>query len=246
MKHKEKVAFITGGGSGIGEYTAYKLASEGAKVVVVGRTIEKLNRVVEAIEKAGGTASAISCDVSDYESLETAVAKTIEIYGRLDYAVNNAGLNQVFNKTADLPIEEFKRVTNIIYDGIYYSMKAQIPHMLKNGSGSIVNITSVYGIKGMKYNLAYSAGKHGVHGMTKVAALDYASNHIRINTVAPGVIDTPLLKAEPEAVEQMKQVIPVGRLGHPEEVANAICFLLSDEASYITGSQLVVDGAYTV
>ncbi|MCH4887100.1 SDR family oxidoreductase [Acidaminobacter sp. JC074] len=246
MRHKGKVAFITGGGSGIGEQTAYKLASQGASVVVVGRTLEKLNKVVDEIEKNGGIASAVQCDVSDPTSIERALVETIKLYGKLDYAVNNAGLNQAFDKTADLPIEEYKRVTSIIYDGVYYSMRAQIPHMLAGGSGSIVNVTSVYGTKGMMYNLAYSAGKHGAHGMTKVAALDYADENIRVNTVVPGVIDTPLLKTEPEAVEQMKQAIPLRRLGRPEEVANAISFLLSDEATYITGSQLVVDGAYTV
>jgi NAD(P)-dependent dehydrogenase (short-subunit alcohol dehydrogenase family) len=246
MKHKDKVAFITGGGSGIGEYTAYSLAKEGAKVVIVGRTLAKLERVVDIINSNGGIATAIQCDVSKPDSLIEAIDKTITIYGKLDYAVNNAGLNQKFNKVADLPLEEYERVTSIIYDGIYYSMKAQIPQMLKNGSGSIVNVTSVYGTKGMMYNLAYSAGKHGAHGMTKVAALDYADDKIRINTVVPGIIDTPLLKTEPEAVEEMKKVIPLGRTGRSEEVANAICFLLSDEASYITGSQLVVDGGYTV
>lgn len=246
MKHENKVAFITGGGSGIGEHTAYKLASEGAKVVIVGRTLEKLDKVVKKISNDGGQAMAIKCDVSDLSSLEKAVDETVKAFGKLDYAVNNAGLNQIFNKVADLPVEEYKRVSDIIYDGVFYSMKAEIPYMVKSGKGSIVNVTSVYGTKGMKFNLAYSAGKHGAHGMTKVAALDYADQNIRVNTVVPGVIDTPLLKTEPEAVEQMKQVIPVGRLGQPQEVANVISFLLSDEASYVTGSQLVVDGAYTV
>ncbi|MDX8363495.1 SDR family NAD(P)-dependent oxidoreductase [Cytobacillus sp. IB215316] len=246
MRFNNKVAFITGGGSGVGEYTAYKLAHEGAKVVVVGRTKKKLDKVVSKIVDDGGNAKGIQCDVSDAESLKKAVDETVCTYGKLDFAVNNAGVNQKFDKTADLTVEEYKRVTGIVYDGIYYSMKAEIPHMLNNGSGSIVNVTSVYGKKGMVYNLAYSAGKHGGHGMTKTTALEYAEENIRVNTVLPGVIDTPLLKSEPEAVERIRQGIPIKRLGKPHEVANAICFLLSDEASYITGTELTVDGGFLI
>lgn len=246
MRFKNKVAFITGGGSGMGEYTAYRLADEGASVVIVGRTQSKLDRVVENIISRGGIATSFQCDVSNPSSVKQAVEKTVEKYGRLDYAVNNAGVSQKFNKTADIPIDEYRRVTGIVYDGIYYCMKAQIPQMLKVGGGAIVNVTSVYGKKGMEFNLAYSAGKHGGHGMTKVAALEYAEDNIRVNTVLPGVIQTPILGNEPEAVERIRQGIPTKKIGKPEEVANAICFLLSDEASYITGAELAVDGGFLI
>ncbi|WP_157949926.1 SDR family NAD(P)-dependent oxidoreductase [Vallitalea okinawensis] len=245
-RFENKVAFITGAGSGIGEATAIQLAQEGATVTIIGRTLSKLEKVLEKIKAFNGEALALAADVSDYEQIKEAVKKTVETYGKVDLAVNNAGVNQHFAKAGDLSIDEYHRVTGICFDGIFYSMKAVIPYMSANGSGSIVNITSVFGRRGMPFNLAYSSSKHGGHGMTKAAALDYAENNIRVNTILPGVIDTPLLDTEPEAVENFKQQIPIKRLGKPEEVANAICFLLSDEASYITGTELVVDGGFLV
>ncbi len=170
----------------------------------------------------------------------------MKAYGRLDFGVNGAGVNQAFAKVGDLSVEEYRRVTGIVYDGIFHSMRAQIPHMLASGGGAIVNLTSVFGQKGMVYNLAYSAGKHGGHGMTKVAALDYAEEGIRVNTILPGVINTPLLQTEPEAVERIRQGIPMKRVGSSEDIAKAVLFLLSDDAAYITGAALAVDGGFLI
>lgn len=241
---KGKVAFITGGGSGMGADTAILLARFGAKVVIAGRTISKLENVVENILETGGEASYIQCDVSDYEQVKQAVKFTVDKYGRLDYAVNNAGVNQMFVPTEELSVEEFQRVISINFNSIFYSMKEELKVMKNQGSGSIVNVSSVYGKKGMMYNLAYSGGKHGIHGMTKAAALEVAEIGVRVNTLLPGVIQTPLLGTEPEIVEEYTKNIPMKRVGTGMEIAQTIMFLLSDNSSYITGTEIVVDGGY--
>jgi NAD(P)-dependent dehydrogenase (short-subunit alcohol dehydrogenase family) len=240
-----KVAFVTGGASGIGEATALMLAKQGAAVAVVDLKLETAQKVVGAITSTGGKAVALVADVADEAQVAKAVANTVSQLGGLHIAVNNAGIGGDIAPTADQTVAGWQRVISVNLDGVFYCIRNQIPAMLKSGGGSIINISSILGQVGFANSAAYVAAKHGVVGLTKNAALEYSSQGIRVNSVGPGFIKTPLLGAlPPEALEPIAQLHAVKRLGESEEVAALITFLASDEASFITGNYYAVDGGY--
>lgn len=247
---KDKVAFITGGGTGIGLATALAFAKEGASVCVAGLSEKDIQEAVNRIKQEGGEAIAVKCDVQRAEDVKAALDQTIKTYGRLDYAFNNAGVEQPQIALADITESEFDRQTNINLKGVFLGMKYQIPLILKSGGGAIVNTSSGAGVKGFKGQAAYTAVKHGVIGLTRSAALDYATDNIRINVVAPGIIDTPMMDRFTGGTEEGRKGAisqePIGRVGTPEEIAHAVIWLCSDASSFVTGHALVADGGQTV
>lgn len=242
-----KVAVVTGGASGIGRACVDLFADGGSKVVVVDLNKSIGEEVVETIQGSGGKALFLEVDVSDPVSVEQMVADTVEVFGRLDIAVNNAGIAGEMNPTGAYTIEGWQKVIDINLSGVFYCMRYQIPQMVKQGGGAIVNMASILGAVGFATASAYVAAKHGVLGLTKAAALEYAGQGIRINSVGPAFISTPLVtdSMDDETLEQLAGLHAVGRLGEPEEVAHLTAFLCSDEASFMTGGYYLVDGGYT-
>jgi NAD(P)-dependent dehydrogenase (short-subunit alcohol dehydrogenase family) len=241
-----KVAFVTGGASGIGEAVARQLAERGAKVVVADLKLDAAQKAVDAIKAAGGEAAAVAVDVGKVEQVEKAVQFTLDTYGALNVAVNNAGIGGAVAPLADYTFEDWHKVIDINLNSVFYSMKYEIAAMQKAGGGAIVNMASILGSVAFPNSPAYIAAKHGVVGMTKSAALDYAKQGIRVTAVGPGFIDTPLLAALPkEAYDGLTALHPVGRLGATDDVAALTVFLLSDAAANITGSYHLVDGGFT-
>jgi NAD(P)-dependent dehydrogenase (short-subunit alcohol dehydrogenase family) len=239
-----KVALVTGAGSGIGRAIALRFAKEGAKVVVADIVVEGGQATVEMIHKAGGEAFFVKVDVSKSAEVAGMVAETVEKYGRLDYAANNAGIDGGMAPTADYPEDSFDRVISINLKGVWLGMKYEIPAMLKQGGGAIVNTSSVAGLIAVPNLIAYTASKHAVVGMTKATALEYAKMGIRVNAVCPGLIRTPMIEeGAKEVIAAYTAMEPIGRLGRPEEIAAAVIWLCSDEASYVTGLPMAVDGA---
>jgi len=243
---KNKVALVTGASSGIGKATALAFAKKGAKVVVVDWIENK--DTMDLIKDLGGEALFIKCDVSKAADVKAMVEKTIAEFGRLDYAFNNAGIEGSSAPIQDCTEENWDRTIGINLKGIWLCMKYEIPEMLKQGKGVIVNCSSVAGLVGFSGLPAYVASKHGVIGLTKTAALECAKLGIRVNAVCPGVIKTPMMDRitgnKKEAVEQFTGLEPVGRFGLPEEIANAVVWLCSDEASFVTGHAMAVDGGF--
>lgn len=239
-----KVALVTGAGSGIGEAIAHQFAGQGATVVVVDINDVPAKQVAT---KIGPAAHAEVADVGDADSMRELIERVVAEHGRLDIAVNNAGIGGASAPVADYPLDSWRQVMAVNLDGVFYSMRYEIPAMLKNGGGSIVNIGSILSSVGFAQSGAYVAAKHGLVGLTKTAAIEYSKDGVRVNAVGPGFIETPLLR-KPESAEIVKGVTtlhPIGRLGQPEEVANLVTFLASDEASFVSGSYYTVDGAYT-
>jgi NAD(P)-dependent dehydrogenase (short-subunit alcohol dehydrogenase family) len=243
-----KVAIVTGGTSGIGKATAIGYAQQGAKVVVAGRRSIEGEETIKIIKDAGGEAFFIQTDVTQESAVQAMVNKTIEVFGRLDIAFNNAGTYGENSSLSDQPDSEYDRIMNVNVKGVWLSMKYEIAQMIKQGSGSIVNTSSILGVVAMPSVPLYTASKYAVEGLTKAAALQYAKSGIRINAVGPGAIATEMFEkatgGQDEAKAYMAGIHPMGRVGQPLEVANAVLWLSSDQASFVTGETLMVDGGY--
>jgi NAD(P)-dependent dehydrogenase (short-subunit alcohol dehydrogenase family) len=245
---KGKIALVTGGTSGIGRASVLAFAKEGAKVVVSGRNLERLRMTVRLVEKIGGEAIFVRCDVTERAEIEAMVNQCIKTYGRMDCALNNAGIDgSLFTRIIDYSEETWDQVIRVNLKGVWLCMKYEVSEMIKQEGGSIVNMSSTAGLVGSQIgNSAYVASKHGIVGLTKAVALEYAGQGIRVNAVCPAIIRTPmserLLGGDPERERQIAAIQPIGRIGTPEEVAAAVVWLCSDAASYITGHALPIDG----
>ena len=240
-----KVALVTGGSSGIGKATALAFARAGANVVIASRRVTEGEQTVHEICQRGGDAIFVKTDVSKASEVEGLMNQTIEFYGRLDYACNNAG-TFVMGRLFELSEEEWDRTINANLKGIWLSLKYQIPIMLQQKGGVIVNMASMSAIIGNPGVSIYSASKGGVVALTQSAAIEYAASGIRINAISPGVISTPMVDDIPTPLlEDIQSKHPIGRLGKPEEIADAVVWLCSDKASFVTGHNMVIDGGYT-
>lgn len=245
----EKVALVTGAASGIGRATALAFARAGARVVVADRDGAGNKETAQQICDAGGVVLAIETDVSSPGDVEEMVEETLRAFGRLDYACNNAGVEGTLVPTADYTLQEWDRVMAVNLRGVWLCMRAEIPPMLRNGGGAIVNMASILGTVGFANAPAYTAAKHGVVGLTKAAALEYAAQGIRVNVVCPAFIETPMLEragitSDPAMREAVTKLHPIGRMGTSEEVAEAVLWLSSPAASFVTGHALLVDGGF--
>ena len=243
---KDKVALVTGGSFGIGRATALAFAKKGAKIVIADWA--ENDETMDLIENLGGEAIFVKCDVSKNADVKALIEKTIATFGRLDFAYNNAGIEGTSAPTQDCSEENWDKTIGINLKGIWLCMKYEIPEMIKKGKGAIVNCASVAGLVGFQGLPAYVASKHGVIGLTKTAALECAQLGIRVNVVCPGVIQTPMIdrltEKKKEAIEQFTGLEPIGRFGEPEEIANAVVWLCSDKASFVTGLAMPVDGGF--
>lgn len=242
----QKVAIVTGGNSGIGRATAIALAREGAKVTVAARRVSEGEETVRLIKEAGSDGIFVKTDVANENDVSSLVEKTVDTYGRLDYAVNNAGIGEKMTPLVEQTSEKFDQIMNTNVRGIWLSLKYEVQEMMKNGGGAIVNMSSGAGLVGFPQMPVYIASKHAVLGLTKSAALEYAKSGIRINAIAPGGVETEMLMQtigdDHQFLETFKSMHPIGRIGTPEEIANAVVWLLSDKASFVLGHTLLVDG----
>jgi NAD(P)-dependent dehydrogenase (short-subunit alcohol dehydrogenase family) len=248
---KGKVALVTGAGSGLGLATAEAFAAAGAAVVLADRDEKAVQSAAAALSAQGRKALAVRCDVSDDAQVEAMVERTVATFGRLDAAYNNAGIQNVLAEAADATRDDYDRVMGVNLRGVWSCMKFELRQMRKQGSGAIVNCSSLGGLVGGAQRGTYHAAKHGVLGLTKSAALEYAARGIRINAVCPGLIATPMgerMRAEGQgaALEALLRLVPAGREGRPEEIADAVLWLCSDRSSYVVGQSLSVDGGFTM
>jgi NAD(P)-dependent dehydrogenase (short-subunit alcohol dehydrogenase family) len=247
-----KVALVTGGASGIGRATALTFAREGAKLIIADMNEDGGQQTAHMIRENGGEAIFVKTDVTQATAVEALISKAVETYGRLDCAHNNAGVTQrAYPSTAEYPEDDWHRVLAVNLTGVWLCMKYEIPQMLKHEGGAIVNTASVAGLVGLAGRSAYVASKHGVVGITRTAALEYAKQGIRVNCVCPGYIRTPMVEyvlqhAGAQMEAQMVAREPIGRLGTPEEIAETVVWLCSDAASFVTGHTMTVDGGYVV
>ena len=242
----QKVALITGAASGIGRSTALAFGREGAQVIVSDVAVEGGEETVQLIKEAGGTAHFVRADVSNDADVAALVHTAVQQYGRLDIGINNAGIGSNWKRLADYELEEWNRVLAINLSGVFHCMRYELKQMIEQGSGAIVNVASIAGLRGLANSSAYTASKHGVVGLTKSAALEYATQNIRINAVCPVFTRTPLFEAlfdvNPTYEERIKKNIPMRRYGKPEEIAQAILWLCSDNTEFMTGHALPLDG----
>ncbi|RYE89597.1 MAG: SDR family oxidoreductase [Myxococcales bacterium] len=246
-----KVAFVTGAASGIGRAAALAFAREGAHVAVADVVEEGNQETARRIEAAGGRSLAVSCDVTRADDIQAALKQVTDTFGRLDFAFNNAGVEpRTLVPTAEVDEAEWDRILGIDLRGVFLCMKHEIPLMLAHGGGAIVNTSSGAGVIGIRNNAAYTAAKHGVIGLTRAAALEYAARNVRINAVCPGYIDTPMIERfAGRSAEARAKVIaeePIGRMGTPEEIAATVVWMCSDAAGFMVGHALVVDGGQTI
>lgn len=246
---EHKVALITGAASGIGLATAKAFAQAGASVVLADVNEAAARAAAEALVAEGHQAIGIRCDVAEIDQVEAMVKETVATFGRLDAAFNNAGIQNVLAETADATVEDYDKVMSINLRGVWSCMKFELQHMRQQGSGTIVNCSSLGGLVGGAERANYHAAKHGVIGLTKSAALEYAARNIRINAVCPGLIWTPMAdqmvaSGQGEALEAMVRSVPMGRHGKPEEIADAVLWLSSTNSSYVTGQSISVDGGF--
>jgi NAD(P)-dependent dehydrogenase (short-subunit alcohol dehydrogenase family) len=250
ISFENKVALVTGAGSGLGLATAKAFASAGAKVALADTNAEAARSAADELAALGHQALAISCDVADDAQVEAMVERTVSHFGRLDAAYNNAGVQNKPAEAAESTREDFDHVVSINLRGVWSCMKFELRQMLKQKSGAIVNCSSIGGLVASPKRGSYQASKHGVLGLTKSAALDYAARGIRINAVCPGIIHTAMLDTmmatQADALNAMLQNVPIGRLGRPEEIASAVLWLCSSEASFMIGHALAVDGGYSI
>jgi NAD(P)-dependent dehydrogenase (short-subunit alcohol dehydrogenase family) len=251
ISFENKVALVTGAASGLGLATAKAFAQSGASVVLADRNHTAAHAAAEELAAQGHKVLAIQCDVTDDAQIEAMVEQTVDTFGRLDAAYNNAGIQNILAETADASREDFDRVMAVNLRGVWSCMKFELRHMRKQGSGAIVNCSSIGGLVGGAGRGAYQAAKHGVLGLTKSAALEYAASGIRINAVCPGLIHTPMAEqmmagGQTDALNAMLKDVPVGRFGRAEEISNAVLWLCSPAASLVVGHALVVDGGYTI
>jgi len=245
-----KVAFVTGAANGIGRAAALAFSREGASVVLADVSEQGNQDTARMIEEAGGRALAVRCDVTRGEDVKAALDNAVEAFGRLDFAFNNAGSEQAITATADLAEEEWDRIIRVNLRSVFVCMKYELPLLLKQGGGAIVNTSSGAGVKGIAGQAAYCAAKFGIVGLTKAAALDYAKSNIRVNVVCPGIIETPMMDrfsgGTSEGRERVIAQEPIGRMGKPEEIAAAVVWLCSDAAAFIVGHAMVIDGGQIV
>lgn len=238
---KEKVAVVTGGASGIGLATTRKLLSEGANVVILDLKMDE-----EIINNLGENVLYLECDVSNEENVKNCIEEIIKKFNHIDYLVANAGIGGSASKPHEVSMDEWNKVISVNQTGIFLLNKYVINEMLKNGKGAVVNTSSMYGLVGSTTSFAYSASKGAINQMTRSLALTYARDNIRVNAIAPGYVDTPILSMVPDNIkEAMGNELPIGRLGKDTEIANLICYLLSDDASFITGAIIPIDGGFT-
>lgn len=241
-----KLAFVTGAASGIGAATSRLLAARGACVAVADINVDAAAGVASEIERGGGKAFPVRIDVADPASVDEAVTKATREGAGLDLAVNAAGITGKLIPCADFAVADWQRIVGINLTGTFLCMRAQIAAMLRKGGGAIVNVSSIMGSHAVPGGVAYAASKHGVEGLTKAAALDYAKQGIRINAVAPGYVDTPMIAGrKPSTNDKIVAMHPIGRIAHPEELAKVIAFLLSQDASFVTGSIHLADGGFS-
>ena len=252
ISFKEKVALVTGAASGLGLATAKAFAESGASVVLADWNEDEVQAAAKSFADKGQKTLAIRCDVSDDAQVEAMVKETVAVFGQLDAAYNNAGIQNVLVETADYPRDDYDRVMAVNLRGVWSCMKFELQQMRKQGSGAIVNCSSLGGRIGGAQRATYHAAKHGVIGLTKSAALEYATRGIRVNDVCPGMIRTPMFdkmveEGQGEELDKMlKTLVPMGRMGKPEEIADAVLWLCSSAASYITGQSISVDGGYVM
>ena len=244
-----KVALVTGAGAGIGLATAWAFAEAGASVVLADRDEQALSKGAEGMRSAGHNAIGLTCDVTNKAQVTTMVERAVVTYGRLDAAFNNAGINSEGASLVDTSDDEFDRIIDVNLRGVWNCMKAELGHMIAQGSGAIVNCSSIGGMVGSKGRSAYSASKHGVIGLTRSAALEYAPQGIRINAVCPGMVNTPMAVAvtrnyDPEIVKAMVAREPIGRFGEAQEIAAAVVWLCTPAASFMVGHAMAVDGGF--
>ena len=243
MTSDQKVAIVTGGSSGIGRAAAVALAKQGVKIAIAARRAKEGEETVRLVKEAGSEGIFVKTDVANENDVRSLVEKTVKQYDRLDYAFNNAGIEEMTTPLVDQTSEVFDQIMNVNVKGVWLSMKYEIPEMIRTGGGAIVNTSSGAGVIGYPQQPIYIASKHAVLGLTKSAALEYAKSGIRINAIAPGVTETEMVeRVDKQLIEHLKSITPIGRIGDPKEIANAVVWLLSDKASFVLGHTLLVDG----